>query len=368
MGALATTRDYSFSRVVASVSQQQVPSIYYLATLGGWHDRGEGANSSLEAPHPFRCLREAAGAPGGREPTQRYGRRREFRPALHRRRWFYPYQGADVKLRLSRTRDPTAHSVVLPPAVRAQRRGFLLGPYVQVVRAMPLTGDEAYEDWANQRFPDPHDICPECGAGEMKLRQTCMGLELHCSDESCIFVVKNPGGCCVCDTTGKVSGLSENWCPACESTCSAMLLTPWMDDYFTCWQCEYDQIEATCDGCGRWCWCYIDRDWYSGNYCLPCWEDYNVAGRPAPWAATDPSPSWSRSTAGAANAETSNAERNKRCVAALQRDFPSYCSHHLYFRHVRGRKDACSYGDEQKCDRGSHLLPDGFNPTMYREC
>ena len=46
MGALATTRDYSFSRVVASVSQQQVPSIYYLATLGGWHDRGEGANLS----------------------------------------------------------------------------------------------------------------------------------------------------------------------------------------------------------------------------------------------------------------------------------------------------------------------------------
>ena len=66
--------------------------------------------------------------------------------------------------------------------------------------------------------------------------------------------------------------------------------------------------------------------------------------------------------------EMDNAEQNKRCKASLQHDFPSYCSHHLYFRHVRGRKIACTRGDESKCDKGSHEMPSRFNPTLYSDC
>ena len=44
------------------------------------------------------------------------------------------------------------------------------------------------------------------------------------------------------------------------------------------------------------------------------------------------------------------------------------CTLDLYHRHVRGRKNACSFGNDEACDRGSHRMPDGFNPTYYTDC
>ena len=63
--------------------------------------------------------------------------------------------------------------------------------------------------------------------------------------------------------------------------------------------------------------------------------------------------------------EQANAERNKRSIERLRETFKSYCSHHLFYRHVKGRKEACKYGDDRACERGSHLLPDGFNPSSF---
>jgi len=92
-----------------------------------------------------------------------------------------------------------------------------------------------------------------------------------------------------------------------------------------------------------------------GNaYCMPCWSadesDDEADGSDDEAAAA--------AKAAAAAAEAANAARNKANIGKLRARFPGYCSHQLYYVHVRGKDERCCiYGDAEKCARGSHAVP-----------
>ena len=152
----------------------------------------------------------------------------------------------------------------------------------------------------------------------------------------------------------------------CRDDCILYLAGQWPEMW---WEEEDAEVEdeVWCHECDdeNECWAgrMVNDEWW----CDVCWHAV-LAPQPAAvhWQDDDgweDDDDWSDQTE-----QEANAARNTRCIAVLQHAFPSYCSHHLYHRHVRGRNNACSFGDEDKCDRGSHQMPDGFNPTHFTDC
>ena len=117
------------------------------------------------------------------------------------------------------------------------------------------------------------------------------------------------------------------------------------DECFT-WECASCEADITTS-------MYVVDPSDDSCYCLDC-------GGVPPTVSTG-GPSGKRARNDGAQVEAANAARNAANIKALRERFPSYCSHQLYFVHVRGKANrGCAYGDADKCERGSHASPLGL--------